>query len=251
MTKVILCGANGRMGRVIAEIIEDRADMVIVAGVDKQPDQAIFPVYPHIGQVEEEADCVIDFSHPSLLEELLEYAVEKNLSVVLCATGYSEEQLARVETASKQIPVFRSANMSLGVNLLIDLAKKAANVLGSDFDIEIVEKHHNQKIDAPSGTAYMIADAINEERDNRHHCVYDRQSRREKRDPSEIGIHAVRGGTIVGEHEVIFAGRDESISIRHAITSREVFAVGAVNAAGFLAGKPAGLYQMKDLIGDR
>lgn len=248
MTKLILCGACGKMGRVIADIVSKRDDCEIIAGVDKFPQECSFPVYENIFDINEKADAVVDFSHPSALDDLLKYSEKNNCSLVLATTGYDDEQKKKIQDASKVSPIFFTYNMSMGINLLANLAQKAVEVLGSDFDIEIVEKHHNQKIDAPSGTALMLADAICEVTPNPMKYEYDRHSKREKRSKNEIGLHAVRGGTIVGEHEIIFAGRDEIITLSHSARSKEVFAVGAVNAAIYMAGKAPGLYDMKELI---
>ena len=194
------------------------------------------------------SEVIIDFSNPSLLDSILEYGKSTNTSLVIATTGYDDCQKKQIELASKECAVFFTYNYSMGVNLLASLAKKAVEVLGDGFDIEIIEKHHNQKIDAPSGTALMLADAINEEVDNRMKYEYDRHSKREKRTKNEIGIHAVRGGTFVGEHEIIFAGRDEIITLSHSARSKEIFAVGAVNAAVFMTGKERGMYDMSQLI---
>ncbi len=250
MTRIILSGCNGHMGKVIAELVKGRDDCTIVAGVDPFiGENSGFPVYSKISDVNEEADAVIDFSHPSALSSLLEYSVDGSKTpLILCTTGYSTEQVESIKEASNTVPVFYSRNMSLGINLLIELSKKAAAVLGDMFDVEIIEKHHNLKIDAPSGTALMIADGIKSVREDDPYYMYDRHSQRKKRDKNEIGIHAIRGGTIVGEHEVIFAGRHELLSISHSAQSKELFAVGALNAAKFMAGKPAGLYDMSAMI---
>ena len=249
MTRIILCGANGKMGKVISDCCNENSEYKIVAGVDVRNEMyADFPVYASIADVAEEADTIIDFSHPSALSSVLEFAVSENLPAVIATTGLSPDQTALVKETGKKVPVFFTANMSLGVNLMVALSKKATQVLGGNFDIEIIEKHHNQKIDAPSGTALMLADAINAELDNSVQYMFDRHSRRIKRAKNEIGIHSVRGGTIVGEHEVIFAGRDETLSIVHSATSKEVFAVGALKAAAFISGKAAGLYDMSDMI---
>lgn len=248
MIQILLSGCNGHMGRVIRNIVAGRGDCRICAGVDMNTQPADFPVYASFEEVQEQPDVVVDFSHPSVLSPLLAYAREKGLPVVLCTTGYDPQQVQQVKEAAVVLPVFYSRNMSIGINLLIGLAQKAVQVLGDDFDIEIIEKHHNQKIDAPSGTALMIADAIAEKRDMESKYMYDRHSQRKKREKAEIGIHAVRGGTIVGEHEVIFAGNSEVITLSHSAQSKEVFAVGAVNAAVYMAGKTAGLYDMADLI---
>ena len=249
MTRIILTGACGHMGKVIQSVVENKEDCQIVAGVDKYDDNAAsFPVYATLGEVNEEADVIIDFSNPSLLDDLLSFAINNKTAVVIATTGYDECQKKKIADASKQCPIFFTYNMSLGINLLASLAKKAVQILGNDFDIEIVEQHHNQKIDAPSGTALMLADAISEEFDNPMKYEYDRHSKREKRTKNEIGIHSIRGGTIVGEHEIIFAGRDENITLSHSARSKEVFAVGAVNAAVFMTEKENGMYDMSGLI---
>lgn len=238
------------MGRVIQQLVAERTDCTIVAGVDLFADStAVFPAYTNIADVQEEADVIIDFSHPSLLTPILSYAAQKGgIPAVLCTTGYSAEQVEALKTAAQTQPVFYSRNMSLGINLLIELSKKAAKVLGDQFDIEIIEKHHNQKIDAPSGTALMLADAIASVRDGETQYVYDRHAQRKKREKSEIGLHAVRGGTIVGEHEVVFAGNHEVITLSHSAQSKELFATGAVNASVYMCGKGPGLYDMSDMI---
>lgn len=249
MTKIAITGACGRMGRVIAALCGERADCGIIAGIDLLGTAyAEFPVYKTVFELPEKPDVILDFSHPSALPDLLSYCKINSVPLVIATTGYSDEEKAQITAASAQIPVFFTFNMSLGINLLAELARKAAKILGGQFDIEIVEKHHNQKKDAPSGTAIMLAEAINSELDNKRRPVYDRHSVRKPRDKDEIGMHSVRGGTIVGEHEIIFAGHDEVISLSHSAQSREVFAVGAVNAAVFLSGKPAGMYAMDDLI---
>ena len=248
MVKIILVGAGGKMGRVITECVEKRDNCEIVAGVDKVVVEAPFPVVDDISKVNDDADVIIDFSHPSTLDSILEYATSKVLPVVLATTGYDNEQIDKINEYSKKIPVFFTYNMSLGVNLIADLAKRAAAVLSDDFDIEIVEAHHNQKIDAPSGTALMLADAITADLDNGYYYEYDRHSKRQKREKKEIGIHAIRGGTIVGEHQVIFAGRDEIVTLSHSARSKEIFATGAVNASIYMIGKSAGLYTMSDLV---
>ncbi len=248
-TRIILSGACGRMGRVIADIVSQREDCQIVAGIDLVTvPYADFPIFKDPFSCTVEADVIIDFSNPMLIGNLLTYAKNQKLPLVIATTGFNPDQTSEIKTSSKQIPVFFSFNMSLGVNLLVELAKKAASVLGQQFDIEIIEKHHNQKLDAPSGTAMMIANAINETVGGNLEYVYDRHTERKKRGKRELGIHAVRGGTIVGEHEVIFAGRDEVITLSHSAGSREIFAVGAVNAAVYLAGREPGLYTMSDLV---
>lgn len=237
------------MGHAVARAVADADNAVITAGFDiNVPADVDFPVYTSLTDVKEKVDAIIDFSHPSMTNEILDFAKTTGTPAVICTTGLSGEQMANIEQTSKEVAVFFSANMSLGVNLLIDLVKRAAKILEDNFDIEIIEKHHNQKLDAPSGTALAIANAIADTVSYEAEYTYDRHSVRKKRDKSEIGIHAVRGGTIVGEHSVIFAGCDEVIEVKHSAASKEVFAVGAVKAAEFLKGKPAGLYAMKDLI---
>ncbi len=249
MTRFIVCGCNGKMGRAIAACVKERCDCEIVAGFDRNTDSAAgFPVYANPANCNTEADVVIDFSHPSALSGVLQYAVEHKIPAVIATTGLSDEDQVSLQEAAKRIPVFSSANMSLGVSLLAELAKKAAMVLGGSFDVEIIEKHHNQKIDAPSGTALMLADAVAGGLSYTPKRVYDRHSVREKRDRHEIGFSSVRGGTIVGEHEVLFAGHDECITLSHTALSKEIFAAGAVSAAQFVVGKPAGLYTMSDLM---
>ncbi len=249
MTKIILNGCNGKMGQVITRLAGEDEDLNIVAGFDilnnKEND---YPVFTSPDDFDGEADVVIDFSHPDSLENILSFCRKRKLPIIVCTTGLSNSQKNIMEAASKEIPVFFSANMSLGINLLIDLAKKATALLGDNFDIEIIEKHHNQKIDAPSGTALAIADAIAEDMTGEAEYVYDRHISRKKRKKSEIGIHAVRGGTIVGEHTVLFAGNDEVIEIKHSAASKEIFAVGALKAAKFMKGKNAAMYSMNDLI---
>ncbi len=251
MLKIILSGCNGKMGRVITDIITKRNDAVIVAGVDLDLTQnGPFPVFNSFNDITVDADVIIDFSNPAVLNNLLAFAKAKKLGTVIATTGFSDEQIAIIKAAAEEIPVFFSFNMSLGINLLAELCRKAAAILDG-FDIEIIEKHHNQKIDAPSGTAILLANEINDELNGKMTYEYDRHSKREKRTETEIGIHAVRGGTIVGEHEVIFAGRDEIITLSHSARSKEVFAVGAVNAAFFLEGKNPGIYSMKELVAEK
>lgn len=249
MTNIAICGANGKMGKTIYNCVKDREDCRVIAGIDLYTEQyADFPIVDAPSKLPEKPDVIIDFSNPASLNGLLEYCLSTGTPIVVASTGYSDEQISQIKTASEQIPVFFTFNMSLGINLLVQLAKKAAEVLGDRFDIEIVEKHHNQKIDAPSGTAIMLANAINETLDNSRQYVYDRHSRRAKREKNEIGMHAIRGGTIVGEHDVIFAGNDEVITLSHAAASKTVFAEGSVKAAVYLKDKPAGLYDMQMLI---
>ena len=249
MTNIAICGANGKMGKNIYNCIKDRDDCTVVAGVDIFTQQyADFPIVESPDKLPVKPDVIIDFSNPALLHDLLAYCLSTGTPLVIGSTGYSDEQIAQIKSAAQQIPVFFTFNMSLGVNLLVNLAKKAAEVLGDRFDVEIVEKHHNQKIDAPSGTAIMLANAVNEAFDNTKQYVYDRHSRRQKRDKNEIGMPSIRGGTIVGEHDVIFAGNDEVITLSHSAASKSVFAEGSVKAALFIKDKPAGLYDMQMLI---
>ncbi len=249
MTNILLCGACGKMGHAVARATEDSGSARIVAGYDiKSMSDSNFPVYTSLSDVREDIDVIIDFSHPTLTENVLAYCADKKIPAVICTTGLGGEQIAKINSISASIPIFFSANMSLGVNLLIDLAKRASKLLEDNFDIEIIEKHHNQKIDAPSGTALAIADAISDAVSYEPEYTYDRHSVRQKRDKREIGIHAVRGGTIVGEHSIIFAGCDEVIELKHCATSKEVFAVGAIKAAIFLKDLAPGLYSMSDLI---
>lgn len=250
MIKAIMHGCNGKMGQTITGLVSGDEQIRIVAGVDAfHREGNTYPVFSTLKECDVEADVVIDFSSAAAVDALLEGCVEKKLPCVLCTTGLSEEQLQRVQKASEKIAVLRSANMSLGINMLLKLLKEATGILApAGFDIEIVEKHHNQKIDAPSGTALALADAINEELDQEYRYVYDRSQVREKRSKKEIGISAVRGGTIVGDHDVIFAGADEVITFSHRAYSKAVFGKGAVQAAKFLAGKPAGMYDMSDVI---
>ncbi len=250
MINILLSGANGKMGKVITRLVADMEDINIVAGVDINTESDTFSVFSSPFEFDGECDVIIDFSHPSVFDTLMDYAVEKNVPIIMATTGLSPENRQRLVDAAAKIPVFFSANMSLGVNLLIDLAKKATAILEDNFDIEIIERHHNQKIDAPSGTALAIADAIADTAIGSKNYVYDRHSVRRKRSKDEIGIHAVRGGTIVGQHDVIFAGTDEIIEIKHTATSKEVFAVGALKAAKFMKGKPSGYYSMNDLFKD-
>lgn len=251
MTDIILSGCFGKMGQVITRSVAEREDCRIVAGVDLFDGEASYPVFKSFQDVNVKADVIIDFSNPAVLESLLEFAKKNNCAAVIATTGLSDAQKESINEASKEIPMFFSANMSLGVSLITELARKAARVLGDSFDIEIIEAHHNQKIDAPSGTALMIADSISEVLEEKPTYEFDRHSKREKRTANEIGIHAVRGGTIVGEHEIIFAGHDEIITISHSARSKELFAIGSINAAVFLKDKPNGMYSMKHLVEEK
>ena len=250
MIRVIMHGCNGKMGQVITNLIAADSEVELVAGVDAFDDgHNTYPVFRNIKDCDVEAECIIDFSAAVAVDALLDYCVEKQIPCVLCTTGLSQEQLEKVKAASEKVAILQSANMSLGINLLLKLLKKATDVLApAGFDIEIVEKHHNLKVDAPSGTALALADSINEELSNEYEYVYDRSGRREKRPVKEIGISAVRGGTIVGDHDVIFAGADEVVTFSHTAYSKGVFGKGAVQAAKFLAGKPAGMYDMSNVI---
>jgi 4-hydroxy-tetrahydrodipicolinate reductase len=250
MINVLLSGCNGKMGQVITRLSDNFDGLKIAAGFDINNNISNpYPVFTSLDDCDVKVDVIIDFSNPKAFSALTAYAKEKRIALVVATTGLSTEQTDMLKSdLSQRIPVFFSANMSLGVNLLIDLVKKAAKVLEGHFDIEIVEKHHNQKIDAPSGTALAIADAINDTLDEKCEYTYDRHSRRKKRSKQEIGIHAVRGGTIVGDHSVIFAGNDEIIEINHTANSKEIFGVGALKAALFLSSKAPGLYSMTDLI---
>lgn len=251
MVRAIMHGCNGAMGQVISGIAAKDEEISIVAGIDMRTEQKNdYPVFASLNECKVEADVVIDFSNAAAVDELFDWCAEKKMPVVLCTTGLSEVQLAKVEETAEKTAVLRSANMSLGINMLLKLLKEAAQILApAGFDIEILEKHHNQKVDAPSGTAIALADSINEAMGNTYHYKYDRSATREKRDAKEIGIQAIRGGTIVGEHDVIFAGQDEVITFNHTAYSKAIFAKGAVQAAKFLAGKPAGRYDMADVIG--
>ncbi len=249
MTNIIIHGCGGKMGRVVAELVKNDPQCQVVAGIDPATPAMDFPVFATPADCTIKGDVIIDFSTATAVPALLSFSAEKQIPVVVCTTALSQETQTQLEQTANNVAVLKSANMSIGVNLLFELVQRAAQILyDANFDIEIVEKHHNQKIDAPSGTALALADAINDAMDDAFHYVYDRSQTREKRERSEIGIHAVRGGNIVGEHDVIFAGRDEVITLSHHASSREVFAVGAVKAAKFLAGKPAGLYTMKEAL---
>ena len=248
MVKMIMHGCCGAMGHVITGLAAEDGEIRIVAGIDVREGTDLgYPVFPSLDQCSVEADVIVDFASPKAVDGLLAYSCKKQVPVVLCTTGLSGEQLAAVEKASQVTAILRSANMSLGVNLLLKLVSDAARVLaGSGFDMEIVEKHHNQKVDAPSGTA--LADSMNQAMDGQYAYTCDRSTRREKRNPKEIGISSVRGGSIVGEHDVIFAGRDEVVTLSHTAYSKAIFAKGALEAAKFLAGKKPGMYSMTDVV---
>ena len=249
MVRVILSGCCGKMGAAVTKAIAERDDIQIVAGVDVMEGHTLpYPVFPAFNELPCEADVIVDFSNPAALTGILDYATEKKVPAVLCSTGYTDEQVKGIEAASEKVALFRSGNMSLGINLLSELAKTAAKVLGQSFDVEIVEAHHNLKLDAPSGTALMLEKAVEEGLDYTPELIYDRHSRSQKRDKKEIGMHSIRGGTIVGEHEIIFAGNDEIVKISHTALSKNVFAVGAVNAAVFMKNQTVGLFDMSDVI---
>ena len=249
MIRIILAGCNGYMGRVVTTIVGDDPEAAIVAGIDINTQKLDdYPVYNTSDEIAETADVIIDFSSPAAIDGLLKIAASKKTPLILCATGYSQEQTAKIEEISNEIPIFRSGNMSLGINLLADLIQRACTVLGEDFDVEIIERHHRRKVDAPSGTALILADAANESLPYDAEYIYERESKRTPRSNREIGISAVRGGTIVGVHDVIFAGQDEVIELRHTAASRDVFAVGALRAAKFMQNKPPKMYNMKDLL---
>ena len=250
MTKIIMLGCNGRMGLMITDMVKQDDECTIVAGIDIVDNRDNgYPVYTKLADCDVEADAIIDFTSATDFESRMDYAVDKQIPIIECSTGLSEEQMDYLKKTSEKVAVLKSANMSLGINLLMKLLKEAAVKLAGDgFDVEIVEKHHNQKLDAPSGTALALADSINEAMGNEYEYVYDRSQVRKKRDAKEIGISAVRAGTIVGEHEVIFAGLDEVIEFKHTAYSKAVFGKGAVQAAKFLAGREPGLYDMQDVI---
>ncbi len=252
MVRILLSGCCGAMGRMITDIVKEDENAEIVAGVDLVPNKNVkYPIFENIMDCDVDADAIIDFSRPDTLADILNYCEQREIPAVLCTTGYTDEQISDINEFSKKVPLLRSANMSLGINIIMKFLKDVTKGLSDEgFDIEIVEKHHNRKVDAPSGTALALADAINEAADNKFEYVYDRTGRSEKRSANEIGISAVRGGTIVGDHDVIFAGQDEVITLSHRAYSRAVFAKGAISAARFMVGKQPGLYDMSDVIGD-
>ncbi len=249
--KIIVCGCNGKMGKTLKDTAKNYSNCEIIAGVDANSESSCdFPVFSSPDKITEKADAVIDFSHPSMLEPLINYCTGTCTPAVICTTGFSENQVDQIKKAAEVIPIFYSQNMSLGVNLLLELSRRAAKFLGSDFDIEIIEKHHNQKIDAPSGTALMIAEEISNFTAEKPNYVYDRTKVRQQRSKNEIGIHCVRGGNICGDHEIIFAGDNETVTLSHHASSRDIFANGAIKAARFLKNQKAGLYSMKDIVGN-
>lgn len=251
MINIIVNGVNGKMGQVIASLAAKTGDIRVSAGVDKITDNRTddFPVYQQISDVKEEADLIIDFSRPDSLSANLEFAQKRNIPLVIATTGFSDQEKESIKSSSKNVPVFMSANMSLGVNLQIELSKTAASVLGEAYDIEIIEKHHNQKVDAPSGTALALADSINEAFASPKEYLFGRNTKTQKRG-REIGFHSIRGGTITGEHSVMFIGADETIEITHIAQSRQVLGYGALRAARYMIGKPAGLYNMSDILNE-
>lgn len=252
MIKTTIVGANGKMGHFVAQSVAENPGTEVAFGIDAYGDNKYdFEVFKSFDEASQKPDVIIDFSNPAVLDSMLDFALKNKVPCVICTTGYSAEQVEKIKEASNTIPVFYSGNMSLGINLLIELSKQAARVLGSTFDIEIVEKHHNLKLDAPSGTALMIADGISDTLEHEPMYVYDRHSYRKKRSKNEIGIHSIRGGTIVGEHEVIFAGHDEVVTVSHQAQSKEVFAAGAVNAAVFLVSQQSGMYDMGKLLSSK
>ena len=250
MTKVLLCGACGKMGGNVLALLENDPEASVICGVDLYPKEIGVPVYKSFSEVNEDVDVIIDFSSPVGLSERLEFAKKHNIGIVLASTGFTAEDLALIQSYESDVAIFRTANLSLGINLMQALVKAAAQVLGDAFDVEIIEKHHNLKKDAPSGTALMLADSVNEAFDGNKEFLYGRQGIVGARTQKEIGIHAVRGGTIVGEHDVIFAGEDEVITISHSAASKRVFAVGAIRAAKWLNGKVPGRYEMKDILAE-
>ncbi|WP_291632983.1 4-hydroxy-tetrahydrodipicolinate reductase [Clostridium sp.] len=247
MIKMLLNGCNGKMGKVISEMAKESKSVSIVAGVDKNSSNLSYPCYDSILECEIDIDVILDFSRPDALDSLCKYSKEKNIPIVFCTTGYSPEQLSKIDSLSKEIAVFHSANMSIGINIVNNILKSISNMLYKDFDIEIIEKHHNQKVDAPSGTALLLANTIKDSIEGETIFTKGRDGL-SKRQPNEIGIHAIRGGSIVGDHEVIFAGKGECIEIKHTAISRDVFAIGALKACEYIYGKEKGLYSMDDVV---
>lgn len=250
MIKAIISGCIGKMGQELSDEIESLEDIKVIAGVDRSTDEYknAYPVFQNINEITEKADVILDFSNRSNLKQLLEYSTSNKIGLVIATTGLTDEDMVNIKKASEEIPVFHSANTSIGINVLKNIVKKTVSILGDSFDIEIIEKHHNKKLDAPSGTAYMLADAINEELFNEKAYKYGRIGNNEKRRKNEIGIHAVRGGTIAGEHTILFAGQDEILEIKHTALSKNIFANGAINAARFIVEQRPGLYQMDDVL---
>ncbi|NLJ66957.1 MAG: 4-hydroxy-tetrahydrodipicolinate reductase [Clostridiales bacterium] len=253
MINIIIHGCNGKMGQVVASMAASQSDIRIVAGIDRYPDafENPFPVYSSLDECPVECDVVVDFSLPQALPSLLKWAHTQKCALVIATTGFNEKEQQSIEAYSKEIPIFQAANMSIGINLMYQLIQQAAQVLGDSYDIEIIEKHHNEKVDAPSGTAYALANAINEVFLNSKHYIYGRHSKNDMRSPSDMGIHAIRGGTLVGQHTVMFAGKDEVIEIEHTAYSKQIFAVGALRAVRYMANRRPGLYNMKNVLDER
>jgi 4-hydroxy-tetrahydrodipicolinate reductase len=247
MIRVLLNGCNGKMGKVISEMAKTSPTISIASGIDKNSSNLDYPCYNSIHECKDTVDVILDFSRPDALEDLCIYSKEKNIPIVFCTTGYTPEQLSKISSLSTEVPVFHSANMSIGVNIINNILKNISNMLYKDFDIEIIEKHHNQKIDAPSGTALLLANTIKNSIEEETILISGRDGL-SKREPKEIGIHAVRGGNIIGDHEIIFAGKGECIEIKHTAISREVFAIGALKACEYIYGKEKGLYSMDDVV---
>ncbi len=247
MIRMLLNGCNGKMGKVISEMAKASTTISIVAGVDKNSSNLSYPCYDSILECDIDVDVILDFSRPDALDSLCKYSKEKNIPIIFCTTGFSAEQLSKINSLSSEIPVFHSANMSIGINIVNNILKGISNMLYKDFDIEIIEKHHNQKVDAPSGTALLLANTIKDSIDDETFFTKGRDGL-SKRQPNEIGIHAIRGGNIVGDHEVIFAGKGECIEIKHTAISRDVFAIGALKACEYIYGKDKGLYSMDDVV---
>ncbi len=248
MLKILLSGVTGAMGQVLDQVIGADPQCTIVAGFDNKPAKRDYPVYTDLTQCQEVADVIIDFSHFSAFDTIFDYACQTKTPIVVATTGLSDENMVAMKAAAKDLPIFKTANMSLGINVLAKALREMAGALESGFDIEIIEKHHNKKVDAPSGTALLLADAINDGLENKKEYTYGREGRSCKRTENELGIHAIRGGTIPGEHSVLFAGNDEIIEIKHTALSKKVFANGAVEAAKFLVDQEAGLFSMEDVI---
>jgi len=247
MIKMLLNGCNGKMGKVISEMAKESKTITIVAGVDRNSSNLTYPCYDNVLECDVDVDVILDFSRPDALDDLCKYSKEKNIPIVFCTTGYSPEQLSKIDSLSCDIPVFHSANMSIGINIVNNILKNISNMLYKDFDIEIIEKHHNQKVDAPSGTALLLANTIKDSIEDETVFVKGRDGI-SKREPNEIGIHAIRGGNIIGDHEVIFAGKGECIEIKHTAISRDVFAIGSLKACEFIYGKAKGMYSMDDVV---
>jgi 4-hydroxy-tetrahydrodipicolinate reductase len=247
MIRILLNGCNGKMGKVISEMTKESTTVLIAAGVDKNSSNLGYPCYSSIEECKSHIDVILDFSRPDALDSLCQYSKERNIPIVFCTTGYSKEQICKIHSLSEEIPVFHSANMSIGVNIVNNILKSISNMLYKDFDIEVIEKHHNQKVDAPSGTALLLANTIKDSIEEETILVNGRHGI-SKRQPNEIGIHAIRGGNIIGDHEIIFAGKGECIEIKHTAISREVFAVGALKACEYIYGKQKGLYSMDNVV---